>query len=112
MDNIRESTLLAPAKGSRRYHPPEFKQKIVDLASRPGVSVASLAQKYQLNANLIHKWRRDLQGKTPSREFIPLSLPEHAASGETVRIEAGSVTVHWPLSQIHQAIPWLKALQS
>jgi transposase-like protein len=112
MDDVRETSLPAPAKARRRYHPPEFKQKIVNLASQPGVSVAALAQEYQLNANLIHRWCRDLEDKPPSREFIPLSVPERPELHETVRIELGAVTIHWPLSQIHQAIPLLKALQS
>ena len=82
------------------------------MASQPGASVAALAQLYQLNANLIHRWRRELADQPPRREFIPLSLPVHTASGETVRIEMGSITIHWPLSHIDQALPWLKALQS
>ena len=112
MDDIRETSLPTPAKRSRRYHPRAFKQKIVNLASQPGVSVAALAQEYQLNANLIHRWRRELEDKPPSREFIPLSVPERTESHDTVRIELGAVTIHWPLSQMHQAISWLKALQS
>ena len=111
MDDIRDTSLPVPAK-ARRRHPPEFKQKIVELASQPGVSVAALAQQYQLNANLIHRWRRDLANKPQSREFIPLSLPKITGPGATVRIELGSVSIHWPLSHIDQALPWIKALQS
>ena len=112
MEDIRDTSLPVPAKARRRRHPPEFKQKIVELTSQPGVSVAALAQQYQLNANLIHRWRRDLEGKPQARDFIHLSLPQSTMSSETVRIELGSVTIHWPLSCIEQALPWLKALQS
>ena len=112
MDDIRENSLPAPAKGRRRYHSPEFKQKIVDLALQPGVSVAAIAQQYRVNANLIHRWRRDLERKSTPREFIPIRLPERKAPDETVRIEWGAVTIHWPLSQIHQAVSFLNALPS
>ena len=111
MDTIREPSLPVPAKASRRNHSPDFKQKIVTLVSQPGVSVAAVAQQYQLNANLIHRWRRERADQPPRREFIPLSLPEHIAVGESVRIELGPFTIHWPLSHIDQALPWIKALQ-
>jgi len=112
MDDIRDTSLPVPAKARRRRHSPEFKQKIVELVSQPDVSVAALAQQYQLNANLIHRWCRDLDGKPRSREFIPLSLPKSIDPGESVRIELGSVSIHWPLTHIDQALPWIKALQS
>ena len=112
MDDIREISLPKPAKRPRRSHSPEFKQKIVDLTSQPDVSVAAIAQQYQLNANLIHRWCRELKGKSAPRDFIPLSLPERIVAGDSVRIELGSVIVHWPLSHIHQAVSWIKAFQS
>lgn len=44
----------------RRYHSPEFKQQVVTESSRRGASVAGVAMSHGINANQLHKWRRDL----------------------------------------------------
>lgn len=108
MDHLRETSLPALGKTRRRRHTPEFKAKIVALSKEPGTSIALLAQQYRLNANLIHKWRRETKTGTESR-FLPLPVVSTAA--QTVRIEFGALTIHWPLSHIDDALPWLKALQ-
>lgn len=109
MDHLRETSLPTPGKTRRRRHTPEFKAKIVNLSKEPDTSIALLAQQYQLNANLIHKWRRET--KTESQRFLPLPIATRSTSAETVRIEFGALTIHWPLSHIDNALPWLKALQ-
>jgi transposase len=40
----------------RRYHSPEFKSQVVTACQAPGISVAAIAQKNQLNANLVRRW--------------------------------------------------------
>ena len=40
-------------KGSRRTWSPEDKQRIVEEAIRPGASVAEIARRHGLNANLV-----------------------------------------------------------
>jgi transposase len=47
-------------KGSRRTWSPEDKQRIVEEAIRPGASVAEIARRHGLNANLVFAWRRML----------------------------------------------------
>ena len=44
----------------RRQHTPEFKQQVVAESSRRGASVAGVALAHGINANQLHKWRRDL----------------------------------------------------
>jgi len=81
-------------------------------------SIAAVARRYQLNANLVQKWRkaaRDNGGPlTPSPEFIPIPLAMSAPADVDVRVTLiiGELTIQWPLSYINQALPWLKALQS
>ncbi len=41
----------------RRTYTVEFKRRIVELALRPGASVARIARTHQLNDNLVFKWR-------------------------------------------------------
>lgn len=51
-------------KRSRRTWSPEDKQRIVEAAIRPGASVAEIARRHGLNANLVFAWRRMLQPTT------------------------------------------------
>ncbi len=44
----------------RRHHTLEFKQQVVAESSRRGASVAGVALAHGINANQLHKWRRDL----------------------------------------------------
>lgn len=39
----------------RRLHCPEFKQLVVKESLRPGVSIASVALRQELNANMLRK---------------------------------------------------------
>lgn len=42
-------------------YPLEFKRKLAQQASQPGVSVAQLALQHDLNTNMVFKWRRQLR---------------------------------------------------
>ena len=51
---------MAGKKGQKkRFWSDEEKQSICDQARFLGVSVAQVARRYSMNANLIHKWLRD-----------------------------------------------------
>jgi len=61
----------------RRYHPLEFKQQVVAESNRPGTSVAGVALAHGLNANQLHKWRRDLlRPKAPASRsaLLPITI--------------------------------------
>ena len=120
MEPISNDTLPEPAqvKRQRRRHSPAFKSEVVAACNEPGASIAAVAQRYQVNANLVHKWRkfaRDSGGSpTQSPEFVPIPLAMAAPADPDVRVTLtiGELTIQWPLSHINQAVPWLKALQS
>ncbi|UXB09943.1 transposase (plasmid) [Aeromonas dhakensis] len=61
-------------KGRANYSR-EFKQRLVDAANQPGVSVSKLAREHEVNANLLFKWRRDAKGEAPALYPIELVLP-------------------------------------
>lgn len=44
--------------GPRRRWPEEAKRKIVEETFKPGASVAIVARRYELNANVVFAWRR------------------------------------------------------
>ena len=45
-------------KAPRRRHADELKARVLAACAEPGASVAAVAQAHELNANLVHKWRR------------------------------------------------------
>jgi transposase len=107
-----------PNPKRRRRFSTEFKEAVVAATFEPGRSVAGVAQRYALNANLVHKWRRQRRGVNPP-DFIRLPAPVAAVGTSTipaqsasmVRIElAGGIVAHWPLDRIGDSVPWLKAL--
>jgi transposase len=55
----------ADSKRSRRVWSLEEKRRIVEEAVRPGASVAEVARRHGLNANLVFAWRRMLRPATP-----------------------------------------------
>lgn len=51
---------MAGKKGQKkRFWSDDEKQSICDQTRASGVSVAQVARRYSMNANLIHKWLRD-----------------------------------------------------
>lgn len=47
-------------KKTRTKHSPAFKAKVALAAVREQESVAQLARRYKVHANVIYKWRREL----------------------------------------------------
>ena len=43
----------------KRFWSDDEKREICDQATTPGISVAQVARRYAVNANLIHKWLKD-----------------------------------------------------
>jgi len=51
---------MAGKKGQKkRFWSDEEKRSICEQTRTPGVSVAQVARRYAMNANLIHKWLHD-----------------------------------------------------
>lgn len=65
---------------SRRTHrrwSDDFKRRVVAEASQPGVSVAAIARRYDLNNNLLFNWKRRFD---VDLAFLPVEvLPEAVA---------------------------------
>jgi transposase len=70
----------------RRRFSAEFKRGVVEETLVPGASVAAIAMRHRLNANLLFKWRRNHQRRTALQ-------PLKAAKMLPVRIEAASTVV-------------------
>ena len=63
-------------KKTRRRYDAELKQQILAQCAEPEASVASIALSHGINANVVHKWRRQTCGVSAVQEpaFIPVSL--------------------------------------
>tara|TARA_R110002073_G_scaffold324326_1_gene502168 strand:- start:2179 stop:2532 length:354 start_codon:yes stop_codon:yes gene_type:complete len=105
----------APTIRRRRHHTLAFKQQVIAESNAPGASVAGVAIRHSLNPNLVQKWRRTVQ-PAPQNDFVQLPAPISAPTiaPTTVRIEVpmpkGTLVVHWPISELPQAVAWLRAL--
>ena len=73
---------MAGKKGQKkRFWSDDEKRLICAQARAPGVSVAQVARRYSMNANLIHKWLRDPRFapdeaavETEGVEFLPIEV--------------------------------------
>ena len=110
----------------RRRHAAELKARVLAACGEPGASVAAIACAHDLNANLVHKWRRGVAppARPPASsssaghvagEFIALALPRREAVPAAladIRIElrrgTTSVAVSWPLAAADQCAAWLR----
>ena len=91
------------ARRTRRFWSDEEKRRIVAQSYAPGVSVSQVGRRYDVNANLIFKWRRDPRyrpaadaGETSS--FLPVEVvaeppPEPTAASDG-RIEIALPSGH------------------
>ncbi|HEY8908531.1 MAG TPA: transposase [Rhodoferax sp.] len=101
---------------ARRKHSAQFRAEVLEACRQSGASVAAVALRSGLNANVVHRWR-SLEGRAtdagvgnrvavsarPNAEFLPLQLPPQAMSAPApeIRMElrrgASAVTVTWPV---------------
>lgn len=106
---------------TRRYHSAEFKAQVLREVSEPGNSIASVAQRHKLNANLVHKWLRTPPKNTPKAlpAFIDVqsSMLSKANANSAILVEiplSGDRTakIHWPACELESLTRWLKAMLS
>jgi transposase len=112
-------------KGARRKHSAQMKARVLLECSQPGASIARIAQKNGLNANLVHRWRRLACAGTTAvgslarvngdaDAFIALTLPPQPAPAAQpdIRIELRRgvtvVNIHWPVHGGGDCAAWLR----
>jgi transposase len=68
-------------RGARRSWSADEKRRIVEESLRPGASVAVVARRHDLNANLLFTWRRQVRPAGPAAvaatepaEFVPIGV--------------------------------------
>jgi len=82
------NTIFTPtpenSRRQRRNYTDEFKDQVIAICSQPGMSVALVARRHDINSNLLHRWVREREKSTEPRvksphwntkESEPLFLP-------------------------------------
>lgn len=96
---------------THRTYTPQFKAELVAMCQKPGTSIAAVALQHGMNANLLHRWRKEwaqglhrLEGgittafptpQTPA--FIPLEL---STAASTTTSEQSSLAASTPAANI------------
>jgi len=104
----------------RRRHSPQFKAQVLAEALQGGASLAAVAQRHNLNANLVQKWRHAAECSKTVDPTLPafIALPTPAAADHVGLPEArvefsgpqGVVRVFWPCDQVMPLAELLKTL--
>ena len=106
----------------RRRHSDDLKAQVLHECSQPGASVAAIALRHNLNANLVHKWRRRARRNLVAQQLPApapfIALPMHPVSEPAsvppadIRIElrrgATTVSVLWPVAAAGECAAWLR----
>ena len=103
----------------RRRHSQELKDAVLAECAERGASVAAVALSHGLNANVVHKWRRQAAGapSLPVTTFVPVTTAPAAPApqpGEPIRVElrraATVVSIAWPVTASADCAVWLRDL--
>lgn len=104
-------------RGTRRRHGPELKRQVLAECAAAGASVAQVAMAHGLNANLVHKWRRQApsEGRVVAPAFIPVAVPTvmgEPAQFVDLELQRGatSVRVRWPMAAAPSCAAWLREI--
>lgn len=103
---------------TRRRHDRQLKEQVLAECAAPGASVANVALAHGLNANLVHKWRREAGSAAarPTEAFIPLALSTTAIAEPPPAIQLElqrgpvSVRVSWPVASAASCAAWLREI--
>jgi transposase len=105
--------------GSRRRHDLGLKRQVLAECAAPGASVAKVAMTHGLNANLVHKWRRQAQadGGVVAPAFVPVAVAAPTVMSEPAQFVdlelqrgATSVRVRWPMAGASSCAAWLREI--
>src|SRR5687767_14169082 len=108
----------------RRTHSLQFKMEAVAACRKPGASIAAVALARSINANLLRRWvveaERAEAGTSsalsalpaPGESLVELPIRPAPGNGAAIQIEvrrgALTVSIHSPISAMHECALWLR----
>jgi len=105
----------------RRRYSEETKAQILAECEAAGASVASVAIKHGINANVVHSWRRreralEVRPAADAAQFLPMNIepPAQAEAAPTIQVElrrgATTLSLVWPVEAAAQLAAWSREL--
>ena len=104
---------------SRRNYSAQFRALVLEQCAAPGASVAKVALSHGMNANVVHRWRREARDSAASvslREFVPVSVSASALAQDCadIRIEMRrgitTMAITWPSAAASECAAWMREL--
>ena len=107
---------------SRRNYSAQFRALVLEQCAPPGASVAKVALSHGMNANVVHRWRREARDNAGSvspgwvREFVPVSVSAPAPTRDCadIRIEMRrgitTMDITWPSAAASECAAWMREL--
>jgi len=105
----------------RRNHSVEFRAQVMQACREEGASVAAIALRNGLNANMVRRWlsrdgrRSRDEGIGTEGEFLALQMPATGTPpvvAADIRVElrrgASGTTVSWPVQGARECAAWLR----
>ena len=104
---------------SRRRYSAQVKSQVMAECEAAGASVAKVAMRHGINANVVHRWRqlaRKRQGSTAvsPREFVPVALSAARTATSTGDIQihlrrgATTMSISWPMACVGDCAAWAR----
>ena len=107
---------------SRRNYSAQFRVLVLEQCAPPGASVAKVALSHGMNANVVHRWRREARDNAGSvspgcvRQFVPVSVSAPALTQDCadIRIEMRrgitTMAITWPGAAASECAAWMREL--
>ena len=102
MDTKIQPVKSRPKRGPYKQHSPEFKRAVVEKSLVEGTSVSRLAREFNINANQVFTWRRQLADQQSgsagkASQLVPVTVlnssdhaGEHGVPSSGVLLTVGS----------------------
>ncbi len=106
--SVDEDGDVAAGKRRRRSWTRDEKRRIVEESLQEGASIAEVARRHELNANLLFTWRRKM-GAEPSEQsspmpILPVTIAPGSVAEERCPIVAGQMEI--VLAEGHRVLVW------
>ena len=82
MSDVVDESAASSSKGQRRFWSADLKRQIVAESFAPGASVAIVARRHGINANLLFTWRRRFGAESSARREEPVKMIPVAITAE------------------------------
>ena len=106
--SVGNSGNFAPGERRRRSWTRDEKRRIVDESLQEGASIADVARRHELNANLLFTWRRKMGVEPTERkdplEIVPVTIARGLATEGRCPAAAGRMEI--VLSEGDRIIVW------